>query len=161
GNLPLVLAGAVASTVLFSAIAAREWGAAALWPARLFAVFAAAPLFTGLYSYSLGLAALLGTVFAVQRRRPWLALLLAAATLGFSPLAFGFLGLVLFSIFLARRRLSAPAAILGAGMLALAGFEVSVVRAFPSGGAYPFHLVNLAGVVAVSVLGALLARRAE
>jgi hypothetical protein len=161
GNLPLVLAGAVASTMLFSAIAAREWGAAAVWPARAFAVFAAAPLFTGLYSYSLGFAALLGSVLAAQRRRPWAAVLLAVATLGFSPLAFAFLGLVLASILAARRRLSASAAILGAGMLALAGLEVAVLHAFPSGGAYPFHLVNLAGVVAVCVLGALLARRTE
>ena len=32
GNLPLVFAAAVASTVLFSSIALREWGRAALWP---------------------------------------------------------------------------------------------------------------------------------
>jgi len=34
GNLPLVFAAAVASTVLFSSIALREWGRAALWPSR-------------------------------------------------------------------------------------------------------------------------------
>ena len=50
GNLPLVFAAAVASTVLFSSIALREWGRAAVWPARAFGVLAAAPLFTGLLS---------------------------------------------------------------------------------------------------------------
>src|SRR5262245_65758658 len=48
GNLPLVLAAAVASTILFASIARHEWGDAALWPSRVFAVCAAAPLFTGL-----------------------------------------------------------------------------------------------------------------
>jgi uncharacterized membrane protein len=32
GNLPLVFAAAVASTVLFASLALREWGSAARWP---------------------------------------------------------------------------------------------------------------------------------
>jgi len=61
GNLPLVFAAAVASTVLFASLAMREWGRAALWPSRVFGVLAAAPLFTGLYAYSLGFTAMLAT----------------------------------------------------------------------------------------------------
>ena len=72
GNLPLVFAAAVASTALFCSIAYREWGDAALWPCRVFGVLAAAPLFTGLYSYSLGFAAMLAALWAFQRRRIWL-----------------------------------------------------------------------------------------
>ena len=34
GNLPLVFVAAVGSTVLFSSLALREWGNAALWPSR-------------------------------------------------------------------------------------------------------------------------------
>src|SRR5262249_20334068 len=83
GNVALVLAASVASTVLFASIARREWGEAALWPTRVFGVCAAAPLFTGLYSYSLGFAALLGTLRALQSSRVALACLLAALTLGF------------------------------------------------------------------------------
>lgn len=64
GNVPLVFAAAVLSTVLFSSIATREWGRAALWPARAFGVLAAAPMFTGLYAYSLGLVAMLGALRA-------------------------------------------------------------------------------------------------
>src|SRR5580700_11691479 len=41
GNLPLVLAGAVAATLLFAAISYREWGASARWPVRIFGVLAA------------------------------------------------------------------------------------------------------------------------
>ena len=50
GNLPLVFAAAVASTVLFASIALREWGTPRVWPSRVFGVLAAAPLFTGLYA---------------------------------------------------------------------------------------------------------------
>jgi hypothetical protein len=159
GNVPLVLGAAIASTVLFSSIARREWGAVAVWPARIFGIFAAAPLFTGLYSYALGFAALLGAVFAAQRRRPLLGLALAAATLGFSPLAFGFLCLVFASVLVARRPLARQAAILAGGVGALALVELVVAREFPNGGPYPFHLVNLAGVVAVCGAGLALAQR--
>src|SRR5688572_16533385 len=57
GNVPLVIAATVASAALFASIALNEWGASARWPVRLFAVLAAGPLFTGTYSYALGLAA--------------------------------------------------------------------------------------------------------
>ena len=70
GNLPLVFVSAVASTVLFSSIAWREWGRAALWPSRVFGVLAAAPMFTGLYAYSLGFTAMLATLKLLQLRRP-------------------------------------------------------------------------------------------
>src|SRR6201993_621654 len=71
GNLPLVFAAAVASTVLFSSLAMRQWGRAALWPARVFGVLAAAPMFTGLYAYSLGFTAMLATLKLLQGRRLW------------------------------------------------------------------------------------------
>src|SRR5256714_12138162 len=54
GNLPLVFVAAVGSTVLFSSLALREWGNAALWPSRVFGVLAAAPLFTGPLAVSAG-----------------------------------------------------------------------------------------------------------
>ena len=69
GNLPLVFFAAVASTVLFASIALREWGRAALWPSRVFGVLAAAPMFTGLYAYSLGFTAMLATLKLLQLRR--------------------------------------------------------------------------------------------
>ncbi len=113
GNLPLVVGAAVASSILFASITRREWGEQALWPSRAFAVFAAAPLFTGLYSYSLGFAAMLGTVRALQANRTWPAVLLAALTLGFSPLAFLFLCLLLVSIPRRAAPADRPSAVLG------------------------------------------------
>jgi hypothetical protein len=161
GNVPLVMAAAVISTLLFASIASREWGSASIWPSRVFAVCAAAPLFTGLYSYSAAVATMLGVLRALQSRRTAPAMGLAVLTLGFSPLAFAFLCLILLSIIAVRRRVTPSALALGAVLAVLAGFQVVVLRLFPSGGTYPFHAANLAGVLGVSLLGALLARRAR
>ena len=39
GNLPLVFAATLLSTILFADIAYEEWGPVAVWPTRIFAVF--------------------------------------------------------------------------------------------------------------------------
>ena len=161
GNLPLVVAGAVVSTILFAAIAYRTWELAALWPVRLFGIFAAAPLFTGLYSYSLGLAALLGALRALQARRSLLGILLAVLTLGLSPLAFVFLCLVLFALLLAERRLTARVAAVAAALGLIGAGQLAVLHLFPSPGLYPFSWVDLVAVIAVCTTGAILANGAE
>src|SRR5437588_7110747 len=73
GNLPLVVGAAVASTLLFAAIVHQEWGTLARWPSRAFGVFAAAPIFTGLFSYSVGFATLLAALRLLQKGKAWLA----------------------------------------------------------------------------------------
>src|SRR3954468_6069174 len=85
GNLPLVFAAAVASAVLLSSIALRGWGRGAVWARRVFGVLAAAPLFTGLYAYTLGFAAMLATLKLLQLRRPWLLGLFSPLSGGFCP----------------------------------------------------------------------------
>ena len=159
GNLPLVFVAAVASTALFCSIAYREWGEHALWPCRAFGVLAAAPIFTGLYSYSLGFTAMLATLRAIQRGRVWLALPLAAATFGFSPLAFVFLCLILAAVVIAQRRITRRALFVAAGVAATAAFGLAVMLIFPSDGVYSFHPVDFGSVLATCVAGALLARR--
>jgi hypothetical protein len=162
GNLPLVFASAVASTVLFSSIALREWGRAALWPARVFGVLAAAPMFTGLYAYSLGFMAMLATLKLLQLRRLRLAVVMAAVTVGFSPLAFAFLCLIVASYALARRQIARRDVWFGAGLALAAGIEVAALVLFPSStGSYPFHWIDFAGVLLVTVLGVLVARDAR
>ena len=63
---PLVFGAGIVAAALFASIVHREWPAVGRWPARVFAVLAAGPLFTGTYSYALGIAALLGCVCALQ-----------------------------------------------------------------------------------------------
>ncbi len=157
GNIPLVLGAAIASTILFSSVAGREWGAAAIWPSRAFAVLAAAPMLTGLYAYSAGFATLLGALAALQRGRRLLAVALGAATLGASPLAFGFLILVLVAFALGRRVTPRTAVTIGLPLGALTLVQLVLMSVFRSGGIYPFHAVNLAAVLGVCTTSALLA----
>lgn len=161
GNLPLVVGAALLSTALFASIALREWGAAALWPSRVFGILAAAPLFTGLYAYSLGFATMLGVLRALQARRTLVAILLAGVTVGFSPLAFAFLCLILAAVWATRRRISKRVLAVGGGLVAIAGLEAVTLALFAAPGSYPFHAVNFASVLGVSALGLLLARRAR
>jgi hypothetical protein len=162
GNLPLVFAAAVASTVLFASLALREWGRDALWPSRIFAVLAAAPMFTGLYAYSLGFAAMLATLKLLQLRRLRLAVVTAALTVGFSPLAFAFLCLVVGSYAVSQRRVSRRHVWFGAGLGLAAGIEALALVVFPAGtGVYPFHWIDFCGVLLVTFLGVLVARQAR
>ena len=160
GNIPLVFAASVASTLLFASIASREWGDAARWPIRTFGVLAAAPLFTGLYAYALGFTTMLAALCALQRRRVGLALLAAALTLGFSPLAFVFLCLVLVALVVSRAPQWRRVALIGTGLAAIAGVQLVAMIAFPTPGRYPFHWVAFAALEGVSLLGILVARRA-
>jgi hypothetical protein len=162
GNLPLVFAAAVASTLLFSSLALREWGRAALWPARVFGVLAAAPMFTGLYAYSLGFMAMLATLKLLQLRRARLAAVGAALTVGFSPLAFVFLCLVVASYALVHRQVARRNVWFGAGLVVAAGIEAAALALFPANtGVYPFHWIDFCGVLLVTALGVLVARNAR
>jgi hypothetical protein len=163
GNLPLVFFAAVASTVLFASIALREWGRAALWPSRVFGVLAAAPMFTGLYAYSLGFTAMLATLKLLQLRRLRLAVVVAALTVGFSPLAFAFLCLIVGSYAVSRRQIARRHVWFGVGLAVAAGIEVLALVLFPGagGGVYPFHWIDFVCVLAVTTLGLLVARHAR
>jgi hypothetical protein len=160
GNLPLVFAAVVVSAALFASIVEREWGAAGIWPARAFAVLAAGPIFVGTYSYALGLAAGLGALRALQGGHRWFAVGAAALTLGFSPLAFVFLCIVLLALVLVRR-VGRHTLAFGAALAGIAAVQLGALVFFPSSGPYPFRALELAAVLTVSVLGAELARRAR
>ncbi len=161
GNTPVVLAGVVAAAALFAALATREWGEAARWPSRAFAVAACAPVFTGTYSYAVALAALVGTLLALQSGRPWLAVLGGYLTVGFSPLAFVFLVLALAAVAVVRWRLDRPVVLVGAGLVAAAAAQLFVVWLFPDDVEYPFRAVELLVVLVVSALGSAIALRSR
>jgi hypothetical protein len=161
GNALVVATAAVVSAALFASIAQREWGEAARWPARVFAVLAAGPLFTGTYSYAVGLAAALAALRLLQARRPLLALVAAAASLGCSPLAFAFLVVALLAVVAAGRPVTTRVAPVAAGLVGLAGLQAAVIALFPSEGRYPFSPLSLAALLGVSSLGAALAFRSE
>ncbi len=163
GNDLVALVSVVAAAALFASLAQREWGEAARWPARVFAVVVCGPLFTGTYPYSAGLAAGLGALKALQLGRRWTAIGLAALTLGLSPLAFLFLCLAIVAVFLGRLpRLDRSAIAVGGALLALGLFEGALLLLYPEEAEYPFfHLSELLGVVVLSAACAALALRSE
>jgi hypothetical protein len=160
GNATLVIGSVIASAILFERVCSREWGEAAVWPSRAFAVLAAGPLFMGTYSYAAGVATLLATLAALQSGRISLAVGCGALTLGFSPLAFIFLVLVLAAVVVARRSVGRKAAVFGVGLTIAAGIELVALRLFPTDGRYPFRGVELAAVLVVAGIGLVIASRA-
>jgi hypothetical protein len=161
GNLALVLLSVALSAWLFARICLERWGASATWPARLAGVLCAAPAFTGLYAYSLGFVAMLGALRALQRGRTIVFGALAALTLGFSPLAFLFLLLLLVASFAARPQLTRRTVVVAAIVGGLALLEALLLRLFPSSGVYPFNAADYGCLLALCACGALLVRRAE
>jgi hypothetical protein len=159
GNIPVVFVGVVASAGLFASLARREWGDDARWPSRAFAIAACAPIFTGTYSYALALAALLGTLRALQSRRVWLGIGAAGLTVGFSPLAFVFLILALLAVALTRRRFDRPTFLVAGGLAVAGGVQLLAVSLFPDNGVYPFRVFELLVVLVVGGLGSMLAFR--
>jgi hypothetical protein len=160
GNVTLVVTSVIFSAVLFERICSREWGAAAVWPSRAFAILAAGPLFTGTYSYAAGVATVLATLAALQSARISIAVGCGALTLGFSPLAFVFLVIVLAAVAVSRRCMGRKAALFGTGLTVAAGVELVALRLFPTGGRYPFRGIELATVLVVGGIGLVIASRA-
>jgi hypothetical protein len=161
GNDVVAVVSVVASSVFFASLARREWGEAARWPALAFAVVACGSLFTGTYPYAAGLATALGTLKALQLGRAWLAVGLAALTLGLSPLAFLFLVIAALAAFLGRGMpLDRRSAIFGAGLVAVGLFEGALLLVYPQDSEYPFfRLSELLLVVGLSATCAALAVR--
>jgi hypothetical protein len=160
GNAALGILGVVAAAAIFASLAQREWKTVGRWPARAFAVLVTGQAFTAAYPYDMGLAAMLATLWALQRRRPVLAACCVALTLGFSPLAFLFLILTLLALFLGRPRLSRQAVAVGAAVLAAAGVQLAVMDALPTPGlVYPYGAWRFAAGLVVAGLGAALAFR--
>lgn len=160
GNLAMATASVVVAAMLFASILGRRWGAAARWPSRSFAVLVTGQLFTAAYPFDAGTAAMLASVWALQRRRYVLAGVAAVLTVGFSPLAFFFLVLTVVALFLYDRRVTrgvvayaALLGVLGGGQLALAAI-VGAARLV-----YPFGVWRFVGGVAIALAGLLLARR--
>ena len=163
GNLPLVFCAAVASTVLFSSIALRQWGTNAVWPARIFGVLAAAPLFTGELRVharvrrdarrrsSCSSCAASGSPRSSQRSRS------ASARWPSSSSC-----LVVGSYAVWRRQIEVRYVWFGVALAVAAGIELAALVALPGGhGHVPFHWIDFAAVMLVSTLGVLVARNAR
>ena len=106
---------------------------------------------------------MLAALKLLQLRRPWLAALFATLTVGFSPLAFAFLCLIVGSYAVSRRQIARRNVWFGVGLAVAAGIEVAALVLFPGAGngVYPFHWIDFVAVLGVTTLGVLVARKAR
>jgi hypothetical protein len=157
GNEPLGVAGVVLAAAIFASIARREWQRVGRWPARVFALLIAGQAFTAAYPYDLGLAALLGTIWALQRRRAKTAVCCTILSLAFSPLAFLFLALALVALFLSRWRLDRQTIAVGAAAGAAGAAQLAVLVLLPTPGlVYPYGAWRFGAGLAIAAAGAAL-----
>jgi hypothetical protein len=132
---------AVTAAGLFGALARHRYGSRARLATLWFGAGAAALLFSGRLTFTLGIAIGLGALLALQRRRPLLAAVLAALTVCGSPVAGVFVTLAGVAVMLAGdRRGGAIIALPAAATLA------ALSLAFPTTGHEPFVFSAFIGV---------------
>ena len=137
----------VVSALLFAEIAYARWGERARIGVVWFAASASISLFTGRLTFAIGIALALGAVFALQRGRRGVAILLALICPLGSPVAALFLACAgLTYAAWGRRREGLEIALASAGMVAL----VSLV--FPEGGSEPFVLSSFLPAFAMALI---------
>lgn len=152
----LALASVTVAALAFAIVIGREWGPAARWSSRTFAVVWAGTVLSAAFPFALGFALALLALIALQRGGRGRFAALAVLALAASPLAFFFLIVVLVSVAIARRpprqALIVPATVIGAGVM----LEVALKRLFPGSGSFPFHLSQLLPAIFFCALGALM-----
>ena len=141
----------------FAAVGRREWGHAADAPCLVLAATATATCcVSGAFPFLAGVAAGAVALSCAQRRRRLAFGVATLVSLGFSPLAFGLLAVVLASFVLGQRN---PLGIVRRNKIAVAVLAATAAacvilqRAFPSGSWYPYHLSDLLVVGAFSAAG--------
>jgi hypothetical protein len=155
----LALASVTAAALAFAIVVGREWGPAARWSSRTFAVLWAGTVLSAAFPFALGAALALLALCALQEGRRGQFAVLVPLTLFASPLAFVLLVVIVAGVGIARRpprrELAAPTAAVGLTALV----EVVLVRLFPGGGRFPFPALGLIPAIAFCAFGALATRR--
>lgn len=141
----------------FAAVGRREWGRAADAPCLVLAATATATCcVSGVFPFLAGAAAGAVALACAQRRRRIGFGVATLVSLGFSPLAFGLVAVVLASFVLGQRN---PLAVVRRNKIAVTALVTTAAacvilqRAFPSGDWYPYHLSDLMVVFAFSGAG--------
>jgi hypothetical protein len=135
----------------------NEWGPAARWSSRTFAVVWAGIVLSAAFPFALGIALALLALWALQRDARWRFVGLAGLTLAASPVAFLLLVVVLGGVALTHRPRFVPFTVVVAAALV----EVVLWRIFPGGGRYPFSLVEAGAAGLFCALGIAFTWRVE
>jgi hypothetical protein len=159
GERPVATASVLAASVGMALLFWRMAGRRARWAALIFAASVPFQLVIGQYPFALGAALAIWAGVAIAADRPLLATILALVSAAASPLAFGFLVLVVAGFALGSRQVRQGHAMRRAaiGLLATGAIVLLTIRAFPDAGRYPYTLFDLCrlllfcGAVAVAV----------
>jgi hypothetical protein len=141
------------AALAFTVVVSREWGAAARWSSRSFAVIWPGLVLTGAYPFALGVAFALVALWALQSRARVRFAVLAALCFAASPLAFALLALLLTAIGLARLPARAELALPAATVAVVGTVWFVLGRLFPTEGRFPFSIEELAAACVFCVLG--------
>ena len=156
----LAVASIATAALAFGVVAAREWGPAARWSNRSFAVVWAGVVLSGAFPFALGIALALLALWALQAGRRGRFALLTVLVLAASPVAFVLLAVILAGIGLSRAprpsRARAPAR---HARRSRPRSSSLLLRLFPAGGRFPFSLPEFAAACIFCGLGILLTWR--
>jgi hypothetical protein len=155
----LALASVGAAALAFAIVVGREWGPAARWSSRTFAMVWAGTVLSAAFPFALGMALALLALWTLQEGRRGRFALLVPLTLLSSPLAFVLLVVVVTGAAVARRPPRRELVLPGAAVAVTALLELVLVRLFPDGGRFPFPALGLVPAVAFCALGILATRR--
>ena len=151
----LAVATISAAALAFTLVVWQEWGKAARFSSRTFAVLWTGIALSAAFPFALGAALALLAMSALQQGRTRIFAGLVFLTLLASPLAFLLLALILAGSSLERRpRRATVVVVAGAGAV-----ELLLRRIFPSGGEFPFSVADFVPGVAFAVLGILVTAR--
>ena len=155
----LAVARVATAALAFTVLVARQWGPAARWSNRSFAVVWAGIMLSGAFPFALGAALALLALLALQAGARGRFALLAAATLAASPVAFALLAVLMLGSALAGRRTHAQLIVPGAIVAAIGLVELVLWRLFPGRGKFPFSGEELAAASIFCLIGATLTWR--
>src|SRR3954449_6134213 len=117
----------------FGLILEREWGNAARWAGRSFALVWPGVILAGEFPFALGAALALLSLVALQSGRRWTGAAFIVLTLAASPVAFVLLAVVLIGIVATRPYGLRGKAVPALAVLLTAAAQVLVMHLFPSG----------------------------
>ena len=153
----LAVATIALAALAFAVVLGREWGPAARWSSRTFAVIWAGIVLSAAFPFALGMALALLALWALQTHARWRFGVLALLTLAASPVAFLLLAVMLAGVALARR----PALVPAVTIAAVASVEIVLWRLFPGGGRFPFSGTELVAALLFCGAGVVLTWRVD
>jgi hypothetical protein len=145
----------------FALLLEREWGSAARWAVRAFAVLWAGGVITGEFPFALGATLGLLALLAFRAGRRWIGAAVTFLVLAASPVALVLLAVVLVGVAVARRAPLRGRAVPALGLAAAAAAELVLLRLFPFGGTFGFPASQAAAALAFCAIGVACTLRLE